>query len=283
MVGYHKGGKRGLGGSDEDGDKEAKRQRDSARHGSAANEEDLAHMDVDRELELENQEEEDMFDEYLMESSSPSKAEEAPSLEDGDYGRNWCRPPLAEKLDASTQPLVFQQLELDYVLGPAHDKYHRAALKGCNSVPVIRMYGVSREGNSTCAFIHGFEPYFYAEMPSGFTPDDIDELRKQLEARLASEKRFSKFGSYANITSIEIEHKKSVWGYNPGAPKPFLKITTLAPNLVATARKTLENGLSIPGLGLRGFPTYESNVQFILRFMIDCDIVGGNWLEFPKG
>lgn len=29
--------------------------------------------------------------------------------------------------------------------------------------------------------------------------------------------------------------------------------------------------------------TYESNVLFALRFMIDCNVVGGNWIEVPAG
>ena len=29
--------------------------------------------------------------------------------------------------------------------------------------------------------------------------------------------------------------------------------------------------------------TYESNVVFALRFMIDCSVVGGNWVELPPG
>ncbi len=28
--------------------------------------------------------------------------------------------------------------------------------------------------------------------------------------------------------------------------------------------------------------TYESNVPFVLRYMIDRSIVGGNWLEIKK-
>ena len=33
----------------------------------------------------------------------------------------------------------------------------------------------------------------------------------------------------------------------------------------------------------RSFATYESNVLFALRFMIDHEVVGGNWIEFPPG
>ncbi len=29
--------------------------------------------------------------------------------------------------------------------------------------------------------------------------------------------------------------------------------------------------------------TFESNVPFVLRFLIDCDISGSNWIELPRG
>ncbi|KAF9610167.1 hypothetical protein IFM89_020604, partial [Coptis chinensis] len=45
----------------------------------------------------------------------------------------------------------------------------------------------------------------------------------------------------------------------------------------------LERGIQIDGLGIKSFVTYESNVLFALRFMIDCDIVGGNLIEVPVG
>lgn len=45
----------------------------------------------------------------------------------------------------------------------------------------------------------------------------------------------------------------------------------------------LDRGIQIDGLGMKSFMTYESNVLFALRFMIDCNIVGGNWIEVPVG
>lgn len=39
---------------------------------------------------------------------------------------------------------------------------------------------LSAAGNSVCAFVHGFEPYFYVEAPPAFGPDDCDSLRAQL-------------------------------------------------------------------------------------------------------
>lgn len=43
-----------------------------------------------------------------------------------------------------------------------------------------------------------------------------------------------------------------------------------------------EQGIYIEALNMsRSFVTYESNVLFALRFMIDHEVVGGNWIEFP--
>lgn len=42
----------------------------------------------------------------------------------------------------------------------------------------------------------------------------------------------------------------------------------------------LETGFHLDSLQrAQSFTTYESHVLFALRFMIDCDIVGGNWVE----
>lgn len=35
-------------------------------------------------------------------------------------------------------------------------------------VPIIRLYGVTEEGHSVFAHIHGFVPYFYIPVPAGF-------------------------------------------------------------------------------------------------------------------
>lgn len=42
------------------------------------------------------------------------------------------------------------------------------------------MAGGYAAGNSVCAFIYGFEPYFYVEAPGDCSPDDCVNLRQQL-------------------------------------------------------------------------------------------------------
>lgn len=64
-----------------------------------------------------------------------------------------------------------------------------------------------------------------------------------------------------------------------GLLSPLLILSLQLLNLVGI----LDRGLQIDGLGMKSFQTYESNILFVLRFMVDCDIVGGNWIEVPTG
>lgn len=112
-------------------------------------------------------------------------------------------------------------MEVDYVIGHPNREVHKTDL---TDVPIIRMYGVTESGqqacqlaliwyqccmclssatsdttmasfgvllagkcsagSSVCAFVHGFEPYFYVEAPPAFGPDDCDSLRALLNVRL---------------------------------------------------------------------------------------------------
>ena len=75
-------------------------------------------------------------------------------------------------------PAVFQQLEVDYAMAKPHPVYYPTDLR---EVPVLRMFGVTEGGSSVAAFVHGFEPYFYAEAPTPtFSPDDCQALTGEL-------------------------------------------------------------------------------------------------------
>lgn len=76
-------------------------------------------------------------------------------------------------LDAKSS-LVFQQLELDHYVGKPYP-----GMPGPQSgtVPVIRMFGITKTGNSVCCHIHGFSPYFYVSLPAEFTQQDCHSFR----------------------------------------------------------------------------------------------------------
>jgi DNA polymerase delta subunit 1 len=50
---------------------------------------------------------------------------------------------------------------------------------------------------------------------------------------------------------------------------------------VPTCKGVLERGVSLGRFGHRTYLTYESNILFVMRFMVDTDMVGGNWITAP--
>jgi DNA polymerase delta subunit 1 len=55
------------------------------------------------------------------------------------------------------------------------------------------------------------------------------------------------------------------------------------PSLIAGAKRLIDDGIQVPGVGVLRGQAYESNVPYVLRFMIDNDISGADWVEVPAG
>nr|WDA42964.1 DNA polymerase delta catalytic subunit [Fagopyrum tataricum] len=190
----------------------------------------------------------------------------------------WVRPPLSQSYTSMSQSIVFQQLEIDYVIGECHKEL---LPNRTGPAAIIRIFGVTREGHSICCNVHGFEPYFYINCPPGMGPDDISRFHQVIEGKMKDASRNSKASQC--VKHIELVQRRSIMYYQKQNSHPFLKIVVTLPAMVATCRGILERGIHIDGLGMKAFLTYDSNVLFALRFMIDCNIVGGNWIEVPVG
>lgn len=63
--------------------------------------------------------------------------------------------------------------------------------------------------------------------------------------------------------------RQSIWGYHFGELQNFMKVSVAIPNMVATARRMLEKGIQVGHHGFKSFITYESNMAYVLRYMID--------------
>ncbi|KAJ7945210.1 DNA polymerase [Quillaja saponaria] len=190
----------------------------------------------------------------------------------------WNRPPLSSDYISQSRSIVFQQLEIDYVIGESHKELFPNSY---GPAAIIRIFGVSKEGHSICCLAHGFEPYFYISCPPGMGPDDISSFHQILEGRMREVNRNSNVPKF--VRRIELIQRRSIMYYQQQSSHPFLKIVVALPTMVASCRGILDRGIHIDGLGMKNFMTYESNVLFALRFMIDCNIVGGNWIEVPAG
>ncbi|EIW79208.1 hypothetical protein CONPUDRAFT_138364 [Coniophora puteana RWD-64-598 SS2] len=178
----------------------------------------------------------------------------------------WARPQLPP-INESKDTIVFQQLDVEEGF---HDR--------SNGTVGLRMYGVTEGGHSVCATITHFAPYFYIPAPRGFTNDDIDAFKDELNRLVGQEPDA--------VMRIEPVQRRSLWGFRGDDWVSFLKIFTLEPKAVPKVRGLFERGeCQFRDLFAAGevYPTFESNVAYVLRFMIDTKVVGMNWIEIPAG
>eukprot|EP01027_Heterolobosea_sp_BB2_P018981 GEZU01026676.1.p1 GENE.GEZU01026676.1~~GEZU01026676.1.p1 ORF type:complete len:510 (-),score=126.45 GEZU01026676.1:55-1440(-) len=190
---------------------------------------------------------------------------------------NWKRPAVAP-IDVQKDSVVFQQLDADYYPGPA-----LAGMPGLSkgNVPIVRLYGVNDAGNSVLCHVHGFVPYIYVQAPAQFQQKDCDATRAHLNKRLAANVKNADQSEL--VVGVELVFKRSIMYYCFGQNQKFLKIYTALPKFVPPLRKLIENGVDIPTYGFLNRLTFESDILFVVRCMIDTNIVGGNWIELPAG
>uniref|UniRef100_A0A668S683 DNA polymerase delta catalytic subunit n=1 Tax=Oreochromis aureus TaxID=47969 RepID=A0A668S683_OREAU len=196
-----------------------------------------------------------------------------------DLNPRWRRPP-APSLDPSSDILVFQQIDLDYYLGETV-----AGMPGQSQgkVPIIRMFGVTDNGNSVCCHVHGFAPYFYVPAPNGFTSAHLVEFQKELNSAVLKDMRSNKDNISVTVLAVDITRKESMYGYHGKRIIDFLRITMAMPRLIAPAKRLLEQGFKFSHFPTSNYQSYEANIDFEIRFMVDSDVVGCCWIELPKG
>ncbi|KAJ8024189.1 DNA polymerase delta catalytic subunit [Holothuria leucospilota] len=192
----------------------------------------------------------------------------------------WERPD-PPTLDETKDKVVFQQLDLEHYLGK-----QLAGMPGSHQplTPIIRMFGITKAGNSVLCHIHGFMPYFYVPAPQDFKRDHCGIFRDALNKAVLADMRSNKDNMTQTVLDVEVLEKESMYCYNGNKKSPFLKVTVALPKLVAPTKRILESGFSVPpAYPLRGYQSYESNIDFEIRFMVDTKVVGCNWIELPAG
>uniref|UniRef100_A0AAZ3Q8M5 DNA polymerase n=1 Tax=Oncorhynchus tshawytscha TaxID=74940 RepID=A0AAZ3Q8M5_ONCTS len=196
-----------------------------------------------------------------------------------DLNPRWRRPQAAP-LNPDSDTLVFQQIDLDYYLGAVV-----AGMPGQSqgNVPIIRMFGVTDSGNSVCCHVHGFAPYFYIPAPNGFTSDHLSEFKRELNSAVLKDMRSNKDNISVTVLAVDITRKESMYGYHGKRIADFLCITMAMPRLIAPAKRLLEQGFKFGHFPIQSFSSYEANIDFEIRFMVDSDVVGCCWIELPKG
>lgn len=175
------------------------------------------------------------------------------------------RPPLSSRFSSHESNVAFMLTDIDYYTGTSPGVQEQVA--------ILRIYGVTEEGHSVLAHVHNFQPYFWTDCdPSRTSRSYIDQIKNSINSSPQCRNM---------INHIEVEVKENIMNYTGEAPRPFFKVFTNVPKSVAAVRAVIEKG------GVEKFTgsgqTYESNIPFALRFMIDQGIVGMCWLEVLRG
>jgi len=194
--------------------------------------------------------------------------------------QQWQRPPITQ-MDKS---LTFMQVDIDYFIESPDKRFW--AGQAPEKVPVLRMYGVTEDGNSVLAKIHGFMPYFYVQCPqtgdSGELFTNIQVLGETLDAELINSGCRDKLPKY--VTNVEVVPRSTMMNWQGTDHVPFFKVTVAVPGVVATCRSIIERGFKLKnGIQFPSSTSYETNIPFVLRFMVDQQIVGGGWVKLDPG
>ncbi|OBZ82248.1 DNA polymerase delta catalytic subunit [Choanephora cucurbitarum] len=175
----------------------------------------------------------------------------------------WDRP-KPSTLNPADDKLVFQQIEIDEYMDFNVMK------------PVARLYGVTADGNSVVCHVRDFLPYFYFPAPVGFQHSHLPSLKSSLASAV---------GKANAVESVEIVMKQSIYGYHGDQKSPYIRVTTRDPRDISKCKNKIEEGVIVSGLSrpCQSDTSFESNMQYVLRFMIDCKVLGANWIELPAG
>ncbi len=155
---------------------------------------------------------------------------------------------------------------------------HVETTYGCTSDdrPEIRLFGVNAAGNSVCVRVDWFQPYFFAAINSD---ESMNSIRWKLEKFLRAKKPNAPHERF--VLKVEKVQGRSLYGFHCNRPlNVMFKITMAMPSYVPMARDCLED--KNEAVTFVPIPTYEANVPFELRFMIDAKFGGCQWLKLNR-
>jgi len=227
----------------------------------------------------------DFLEEELIEET---KLDSALLKELSKTKQRWTRPDCPA-FQPATRGINFQWLDMDMTTGPplkSNPNPSKTSVPGSQvgPVPVVRIFGCTEEGWSIAAYVHGFTPYGLFAVPKDFenSPANLAKVREVVDERLKSLARGGRdFKICCNGVKL-IDDRQSILGFKSEFNR-FFQIFVSVPTFIPTLKRIMNDGVPLPGCGnMCECQPFETNVPFVLRYMIDMDISGAGWLSANK-
>jgi DNA polymerase elongation subunit (family B) len=158
----------------------------------------------------------------------------------------------------------------------------------------IYLYGSTEEGHTVCAKVLGYEPYFYLRVPNTLLQTmSVDTVKSNVE-------NFLNNGTYYNVktkktrhvitqhyddhlSKVEVIRKHEFMGFTNNALFAFLKVTVKSLGLFNNLKYFFMNPPPefTKQFGDEPFRLYESNIDPLLRFIHDRNILPCGWVQLP--
>jgi len=170
---------------------------------------------------------------------------------------------LPTDFDPSKDSLIFQSIEAE-----------EGTLAGGQAT--VKLFGITDHGNSVLLHVKDFKHYLYVAAPISFSPEDCPKFKTYLDSQVAMHQ--------PAIHSVTLTMRESIYGFQGNTQNPYLKISVTDPKFINKVRTAIEKGdANWKGMWKSAdgtIMTYD-NLQYLLRFMVDCSIAGMSWVEAP--
>ncbi len=149
--------------------------------------------------------------------------------------------------------------------------------------PSLEICGRCDTGESIQITTIGFRPYFYFETFEEISEFKLYEIKTSLELLVKNElTKDEKRKRVQVIEKIEqITDRRSVYGYRK-ENSVFIKLTLSSPKFVTKLRDIVQNNIGVKINGRSSFNTFESDILYTLRWMVDKGCTGGSWLSIDS-
>ena len=160
----------------------------------------------------------------------------------------------------------------DDTLSPLYP--HRAI----TAVPVLRLFGRTKQDVSVCAHIHGVYPYLLLLPPATYSlsASSCGSLSHEIEAAVQSYYHMpSKVQIVHNVTVIQ---GTPLYAYHAHS-RAFLKVQVYHPTYIGRVATVSSSTVTVGGVK---WVPHEAHIQFELQFMIDYQLSGMSPLSIEK-